>query len=180
MNKEKTTKSVEQRKPVSFQLFPPLALNLWEMGELRHFQCLFCVLHTDFLNSILACEKRLVVYPKSMQGRFRQNMRMFAKQIFKAKLVHILIGLNFGKVHKNPRWFLLANSTINTPKSLCKHQLCSNSPRPDLRFIFNKCVLFLTIHIGMAYLFVPGQLVCVLSVGFIIKSGILHYTIHIF
>lgn len=52
MNKEKTTKSVEQRKSVSFQLFPPLALNLREMGELRHFQCLFCVLHTDFLNSI--------------------------------------------------------------------------------------------------------------------------------
>lgn len=151
MNKEKTTKSIEQRKSVSFQLFPPLALNLWEMGELRHFQCLFCVLHIDFLNSIFwACERRLIVHPKSMQGRFSQNMRMFAKQIFKAKLVHILTGLNFGKVYKNPRWFLLANSTINTPKSLCKHQLCSNRPTPGLRFIFNKCVLFLTIHIEMA------------------------------
>lgn len=151
MNKEKTTKPVGQRKPVSFQLFPLLALHLWEMGELSHFQCLFCVLHADFPNSIFwACEQRLIVYPKSRQGRFRPNMRMFSKQIFKAKLVHILIGLNFGKVYRNPRWFLLANSTINTPKSLCKHQLCSNSPRPGLRFIFNKCVLFLTIHIGMA------------------------------
>lgn len=74
---------------------------------------------------------------------------MFENQIFKAIFVHILVEDSILMKYTKPQMILGGSPKQTPPKSLCKHQLCSNSPRPGLEFIVNKYVLFLTVHIEM-------------------------------